>query len=87
MNLFLQNVVESFMRKNAFSGLQGGPVKKNTLYVTPSSFNNCDNMFKIRSNKTQIARQYGCSDLAVVTFITEELLFISSTTIASPRCK
>ena len=32
MNLFLQNVVESFMRKNAFSGLLGGPVKKNTLY-------------------------------------------------------
>ena len=34
MNLFLQNVVESFMRKNAFSGLLGGPVKKNTLYIT-----------------------------------------------------
>ena len=32
MNLFLQNVVKCFLRKNAFSGLQGGPVKKNTLY-------------------------------------------------------
>ena len=28
MNLFLQNVVKCFLRKNAFSGLQGGPVKK-----------------------------------------------------------
>jgi len=34
MNLFLQNVVESFMRKNAFSGLLYWPVKKTPSSVT-----------------------------------------------------
>ena len=33
MNLFLQNVVEGFLRKNAFYGLPIWPVKKNTQYV------------------------------------------------------